>query len=153
MFSRARDAVQRAAKRLAYALGLPFDPAPERRNPALAGTLHFPDARLLIAGTGLHRPFMLESGLELAEAADCDLVLLRQDAGLVSYDVFAADHPSRTRRAFQGYRFVSYEGPGGMLAPSDNSRPAWHIAADGLRAQPASAQAIALAYGMELCAA
>lgn len=153
VFSRARDAVRRAAKRFAYDLGLAYDPAPERRHPARAGTLHIPEARLLIAGTGLHRPFMLDSGLELAEAADCDLVLLRQDAGLVSYDVFAADHHRGIRRAFQGYRFVSCEGPGGMLVPSDNSRPAWHIAAGGLRAQPASAQAIALAYGMELSAA
>ena len=145
MFSRARDAVQRAAKRLAYALGLPFDPAPERRNPALAGTLHFPEARLLIAGTGLPRPFLLNSGLQLAEAADCDLVLLRLDAGLISYDVFAADHQSANRRAFQSYRFVSYQGPGGLLVPSDDSRPAWHIAADGLRAQPACPQALAWA--------
>lgn len=153
VFSRARDAVQRSAKHFAYDLGLPFDPAPERRHPALAGTLHFPEARLLIAGTGLPRPFLLNSGLQLAEAADCDLVLLRQDAGLVSYDVIAADHHSANRRAFQGYRFVSYEGPGGLLVPADTTHPAWHIAADGLRAQPASPQAIASAYGMELCAA
>lgn len=153
VFSRARDAVQRAAKRFAFDLGLPCEPCSEPPIPALAGTIHFPEASLLIAGTGLPRPFLLDSGLRLAEAADCDLVLLRQDAGIISYDVLASAHQSGIRGAFQGYKFVSHEGLGGMLVPPDFSRPAWHIGADGLRPHPVSWQVIALAYGADRFAA
>lgn len=153
VFSRAPDKARRAALGFASDLQLPFDPQPERHTPALAGTLYFPRARLLVAGTSLPFPLLLNDCLDLVEITNCDIVVLRLDAGIQSFDVYASDHQSGIRRAFSGYQFLASEGQGGLMVPPGFSQAAWHICPDGLRPVPVSRQAIELALASDRFAA
>lgn len=111
-----------------------LDQDPTEFHPALENSMMMPEANLVIVGTGCSRPLVTREAMAIAEAVECDLIIVRasETPGRASYDVKLRG----THRPYIAHKLWIPRPTGtGWLIPSVGEGDGIRLGQDGLTAQ------------------
>ncbi len=117
------------------ALCIPAAINPQDVHPALDGMAFLPSARLLLGATDTRPPELGPECLAIAQAVDCDILLIRRFGQFDHLFAAFAAHPARPDRRIQFEHLrlgITWE-TGATLSPDHEGDADWQITKSGLR--------------------